>query len=105
MQNNKVVYFNPPKQVWFPCEEINVDDHPFRYVNEVIVNFTLNGKPHIGFMQKEYVDCERKLLAAEIVAEDGEDIIMGIPAETFTTGSRVRVPPADQPRIVPLEAA
>ena len=105
MQNNKVVYFSPPKQVWFPCDRINVDDHPYWHVNEVIVFFTLNDKLLMGFMPKDLVDCERKLMAAEIVAEDGEDIIMGIPAETFTTGSRVRVPPADQGRIVPLEAA
>ena len=104
MKSGKVVYYDSPKQVWFPCEEVKVDDHPFRHLNEISVHFMLNGELHIAFLPMGYVDCDRKLLAAEIIAEDGDDFIMGIPSETLTTGSRLRVRPADQGRIVPIEA-
>ncbi len=103
MEMSKVVFYDSPKQVWFPCEEIKIEGHPFRHLNEISVHIRLNGELLIAFLPMGYVDCERKLLAAEIIAEDGDDFIMGIPSETLTTGARLRVPPADQGRIVPLE--
>ena len=98
--NYDIVWRNEPEQVWISCEKIDSGDQPFRQMKEIIVHFMLNGNVHVAFVPERFVDSANKRLSALIVAEYGDDLLVDIPAETLTAGSRLRVTAAERDAIL-----
>ncbi len=82
-----------PTDVWLRCFQISEkEQQPFyKALGELIVHFQANSKDYISFVPERFVDFENRLLAAVIIADYGDDLIVDIPAETLTTGPRIRV--------------
>ena len=83
----------PPENVWLKCMEVSAKEHqPFyRIFQEYVVQFCTNGLLYTAFVPEEFMDVENGRLAAQVVAEYGDDLLVDIPVETLTTGTRVRV--------------
>ena len=82
-----------PTDVWLKCFKISgKEQQPFyKALGELIVHFQANSKDYTSFVPERFVDLENRLLAAVIIADYGDDLIVDIPAETLTTGPRIRV--------------
>ena len=82
-----------PINVWIQCKQIRdkVDQPYYEAFKEYIVHFSTNGLYYTAFVPEEFVDASQCLLAAKIVAEYGQDLLVDIPVETLTSGTRLRV--------------
>ena len=98
--NYDIVWRNKPEHVWILCDKIDSGDQPFRQLKEIIVHFILNGNVHVAFVPEQFVDSVNKRLSAMIVAEYGDDLLVDIPAETLTSGSRLRVSAAERDSVL-----
>lgn len=89
-----------PEHVWISCEEIDQKLQPFEQLGELIVQFKINGATYTAFVPRQFVNPEKNLLQAVIVADYGADILIDIPTDTLTSGSRLRVPESEKDTIL-----
>ena len=85
-----------PEQVWIRCQQINNGT----YAGELVAQFKVNGDEFTTFVPEKYVDKTNKLLRALIVADFGDSWLIDIPAETLTSGSRIRVRSPEKKEVV-----
>ena len=85
-----------PEQVWIPCLHISEVEPG----DELLVQFKANGETYTAFVHKEFVDCDNKWLQGYIIADCGEDVLVGLPTETLTSGSRILVPNTEQESVL-----
>ena len=76
-----------PEQVWISCQEIKTVE-PRR---ELLVQFVANGNSYVAIVPERFVDQARKTLQGYIIADWDEDVLVDLPVETFSGGSRVLV--------------
>ena len=98
--NYDIRWKDKPERVWVRCRKVKSDIQPFEALNEVVVSFEINGGTYTAFVPKEYVDLEKRLIAATIVADYGNDYLIDIPVETLTSGPRFLVPEAEKGNLV-----
>ena len=67
---------------------------------EYIVHFETNGYWHTAFVPEEFVDVDNCRLAAIVIADYGDDVLVDIPVETLTTGPRLRVTASEKENIL-----
>jgi hypothetical protein len=77
---------------------IQVDVGQGSFSSERAVSFVAAGKKYSLVVDES--DIENGMLVVYVVEEMGEEAIVDLPRETFTTGSRIRVP-----RVLVQEAA
>ena len=71
---------------------MNDNVHPW----ELVVQFKVNGNQVTSFVSGHFVDTVNNRLQGIIVADFGDSWLIDIPAETFTSGSRIRVKDPDK---------
>ena len=76
-----------PEPVWVICQQVSESTHP----DEVVVQFKNNGDEYTAFVPRKFVDIENRRLQAFIVADYDDSWLVDIPAETLTSGSRIRI--------------
>ena len=81
-----------PGQVWIQCQLVNDNVHPW----ELVVQFKVNGNQVTSFVRGRFVDTVNNTFQGIIVADFGDSQLIDIPAETFTSGSRIRVKDPDK---------
>ena len=89
-----------PEPVWLACKPFNHDAQPFSHLGEWTVHFVLNGTSYTTFVAKEFVDVTNCKLRAFIVADYDNDYLIDLPAETLTSGPRLRVPAAEKDTVL-----
>lgn len=89
-----------PSQVWLQCSRMNSDIQQIRALNEIVVHFEINGSKYTAFVPEEFVDVEKRLISALIVADYGNDYLLDLPVETLTSGVRFRIPEAEKGNLV-----
>lgn len=79
----------PPRRVTLPVQNIEEGLLP----NELAVRFMVGGKQFVTFVPAELVDRETLALVAYVVGqwEDGT-LLVQLPSDTVTGGSKLRVP-------------
>ena len=89
-----------PLNIWLQCSRINSDIQQFRALNELVVHFEINGSKYTAFVPEEFVDIEKQLISAMIVADCGNDYLVDLPVETLTSGTRFLVPESEKDNLV-----
>ena len=65
---------------------MNAGIHP----GKLVVQFKVNGNQFTTFVPEHFVDTVNNRLQGIIVADFGDSWLIYIPAETFTSGARIR---------------
>ena len=75
-----------PEPVWINCGDVrSLRDEEF------LVSFNANGKDFISFVPSRFIDPDKRLLQAVIIADVDEGLLVDIPVETLTSGPRILV--------------
>ncbi len=98
--NYDIRWKDEPELVWVQCDKVKPDIQPFQALNEVVVSFKINGGKYTAFVPKEFVDLEKRRIAATIVADYGNDYLVDLPVETLTSGPRILVPESEKGNLV-----
>lgn len=77
-----------PEPVWIALQEVKELSYP----EECLVQFKVHGEQFVSFVPRKYVDLEKKLMYGVVFAEYEGNLLVDIPAETLTSGPRIRVP-------------
>jgi hypothetical protein len=73
--------------------KMRIDDvGPGMFSNEKAVSFEISGKHYTLLAPAHTVDEAAKELDVEVIAERGDQLIVDLPRETFTTGNRISIP-------------
>jgi hypothetical protein len=67
---------------------------PGVFSNERSVAFEVGGQSYTLIVPAQYVG-EDGTIEVEVVAVRGEDVLVDLPRETFTSGNRIRMPRAE----------
>ncbi len=90
----------PPEPVQIKCTVIKDSGHP----GELIVQFESKREKYTSFVPDFVVDRERQTIHAHIVAEVGPDAwLVDLPAETLTTGPRIRVDKDEEGKLLLIQ--
>ena len=76
-----------PEPVWISCQEVKTVE-PDR---ELLVQFMASGKSYVAIVPKRFVNQADKSLQGFIIADCDDDLLVQLPVETFTSGSRILV--------------
>ena len=85
-----------PEIVWIRCQAIKEGSQP----KEMIVQFKVNGDEFIAIVPHQFVNLGMSALRGLIVADYGDSWLIDLPTETFTSGSRIRVPDSEKATVV-----
>lgn len=85
-----------PELVSIRCKVIEKSQQP----KELIVQFKINGDEFTAFVPDQFVNQSKRTLDAYIVADYEDSWLIDIPAETLTSGSRIRVPDTEKQSVV-----
>ena len=77
-----------PESVWIALQEVRDISRPEEY----LVQSKVHGEQFVAFVPRKYVDFEKKRMFGVVYAEFEGDLLVDIPAETLTSGPRIRVP-------------
>ena len=77
-----------PESVWIALQEVRESPRPQEY----LVQFKVHGEQFVAFIPRKYVDFEKKRMFGVVYAEFEGDLLVEMPAETLTSGPRMRVP-------------
>ena len=77
-----------PESVWIALQEVRDISRPEEY----LVQFKVRGEQFVAFVPRKYVDFEKKRMFGVVYAEFEGDLLVEMPAETLTSGPRMRVP-------------
>ena len=77
-----------PEPVWIALQEIRKSDRPEEY----LVQFKVHGEQFVSFVPRKYVNFEKKQMFGVVFAEYEGNLLVELPAETLTSGPRMRVP-------------
>lgn len=83
-----------PKQVWISCQDMR------EVGDELLVQFLANGETYTAFVHKRFVDRDNKWLQGYIIADWDEDLLVDLPSETLTSGSRILVRHTEQDSVL-----
>lgn len=90
----------PPEPVQIKCTVIRDSGHP----GELIVQFESKREKYTAFVPDFVVDRERQTIYAYIVAEvDPDAWLVDLPAETLTTGPRIRVDKDEEGKLLLIQ--
>ena len=96
----EIKWRDQPSQAWLRCNKISTDIEQFAAFDELVVHLEIGGSKYIAFVPQEFVDLEKQLIDALIVADYGDDILVDIPVETMTSGPRFRIPHSEMSILV-----
>ncbi len=89
-----------PKQVWIKCQVVNSSGHP----GELVIQFVANGEQFTSFVPEKFVDAANKRLMGFIVADFDDSWLVDIPAETLTSGPRIRIRDLEKNSVIVMDA-
>ena len=92
------VWRNEPTPVMVRCQEVRAwPDGP-----DFIVQFQTAEGQFVAFVDIKYVKAEEKLLMASVIADVGDegDWLVGLPAETFTSGPQIVVKAGEREEVL-----
>jgi len=81
-----------PEQVWISCQEVKTVE-PNR---ELLVQFVADGASYVALVPERFVNQANKSLQGFIIADCERDLLVQLPVETFTSGSRILVRDAER---------
>ena len=75
------------KPVWIFCKNIK----PLPQLHEFVVQFDADGQEFTSFVPERFVNLDNSGLGGCIVADVEAGVLIDIPADTFTSGTRILV--------------
>lgn len=81
-----------PEQVWISCQEVKAVE-PNR---ELLVQFMADGASYVALVPERFINQANKSLQGFIIADCESDLLVQLPVETFTSGSRILVRDAER---------
>ena len=85
-----------PEQVWISCLDVS----EVELGDELLVQFLANGETYTAFVHKSFVNRDNKWLQGYIIANWDDDLLVDLPAETLTSGSRILVRRTEQDAVL-----
>lgn len=85
-----------PERVLIRCQFVKKGSRP----EELIVQFKVNGDEYTAFVPDHLVDIDIPGLQALIIGDYGDSLLIDLPTETLTTGSRIRVPQSEKEAVI-----
>ena len=82
-----------PELVWLRCQSIR--EYSGNSI-EFVVRFECNGEQFLSFVPKRFINLANNGMGACIVADVDGGVLVGIPAETLTSGRRIMVRDAER---------
>ena len=95
-----IIWRKEPQQVWINCLKVAESKVAFEQLSDYTVHIKLNDVVLVAFVPPNFVDKDNKRLSALIVADYGNDVLVDIPAQTLTAGSRLRVLEKDKDSVL-----
>jgi len=89
-------WLKEPEVIWIKCTIIGQDSES----GELVVRIKVNGDEFTAFVSANFVDQQKSLLQGYHIANWGNDLLVDIPGESFTSGSRIRVPEAEKTSVI-----
>ena len=90
-----------PQPVMVRCQEVRAPSDP-GYRGDLIVQFETSEGQFVAFVDVKHVRVDDKLLKALVVADVGDegDWLVGLPAETFTSGPQILVRAGERDKVL-----
>ena len=85
-----------PEQVWIRCQTVKKGSRP----EELLVKFKVNGDEYMAFVPEHLVNTDIPGLMALIIGDYGDNVLIDLPTETLTTGSRISVPESEMESVI-----
>ncbi len=95
------VWREQPEPVWINCHRIDfLSTKSPDELNELLVRFKVNGEEYVAIVLERFVNRSKRGLQGVVVAEYNGDLLVDLPTDTFTSGSRILVPAAEKDRVL-----
>lgn len=73
-------------------------------LDEYIVQFNANGVEYTSFVPERFMDLAKQGMGAWIIAAVDGGVLVDIPADTFTSGSRIKIRDSERDAVlIPFE--
>ena len=95
-----IIWKQQPVHVWISCSKVSTGVEWLRELNELLVQFEIDGERYTAFVPEQFVDVDKQQMEAQIVADCDDDLLVDIPVETLTSGLRFLVPAAERANVL-----